>query len=229
MELIERKTIVGNAYALVGLLSKGYDGMMKNESTLGRLAIRFFWQLSGARYHAFIQQTFQGIPKDFAGRLLEVPVGTGVLSLPHYRHMKSADITCLDYSEQMLQQARTSPLAKDLDNVTFTQGDVGHLPYQDNSFDCVLTLNGLHAFPDKDAAFQETHRVLRDDGTFTGCCYIKGENKITDLFVESFCVPCGFFTPPFDTAATLEQRLQSLYRHTRLTKTASFAGFVCEK
>ena len=156
MELIERKTIVGNAYALVGLLSKGYDGMMKNESTLGRLAIGFFWQLSGARYHAFIQQTFQGIPKDFAGRLLEVPVGTGVLSLPHYRHMKSADITCLDYSEQMLQQARTAPLAKALTNVDFVQGDVGHLPYGDNAFDCVLSLNGLHAFPDKDAAFQET-------------------------------------------------------------------------
>lgn len=226
---MERKKIVRNAYALVGHLSKGYDGMMKNESLLGRLAIRFFWRLSGERYNEFIQQTFQGIPKNFAGKLLEVPVGTGVLSLPHYRKMNRADITCLDYSAQMLQQARTSPLAQDLDNVTFTQGDVGHLPYEDNSFDCVLTLNGLHAFPDKDAAFQETHRVLRDGGTFTGCCYIKGENKITDLFVESFCVPCGFFTPPFDTAATLEQRLQSLYRHTRLTKTASFAGFVCEK
>ena len=89
---MERKQIVHNAYAVVGQLSKGYDGMMKNESLLGRLANRFFWQLSGSRYESFVRQAFQGIPKGFSGTLLEVPVGTGVLSLPHYHRMKSAKI-----------------------------------------------------------------------------------------------------------------------------------------
>ena len=42
---MERREIVHNAYAVVGQLSKGYDGMMKNESLLGRFANRFFWQL----------------------------------------------------------------------------------------------------------------------------------------------------------------------------------------
>ena len=51
---MERKQIVHNAYAVVGQLSKGYDGMMKNESLLGRLANRFFWQLSGSRYESFV-------------------------------------------------------------------------------------------------------------------------------------------------------------------------------
>lgn len=226
---MERKMIVRNAYALVGYLAKDYDGMMKNESLLGRLAIRFFWQLSGTRYQSFIQQTFQGIPKNFAGRLLEVPVGTGVLSLPHYRQMKSSKIVCLDYSEEMLAKAKAAPLARRLPNVHFTRGDVGDLQYEDGAFDCVLSLNGLHAFPDKDAAFAETHRVLRDGGTFTGCCYVKGENKITDFFVQSFCVPCGFFTPPFDTAESLEKRLRGLYGQTRITKAGSFAGFICKK
>ncbi len=224
---MERKKIVENAYALVGRLSGGYDGMMKNESLLGRLAIRFFWQLSGSRYESFIRQTFQGIPQGFAGRLLEVPVGTGVLSLPHYRQMKSSKIVCLDYSEQMLAKAKA--MAKGLRNVHFTRGDVGNLQYGDDTFDCVLSLNGLHAFPDKDAAFAETHRVLREGGTFTGCCYIKGENKVTDFFVQSFCVPCGFFTPPFDTAESLEKRLRGLYGQTKITKAGSFAGFICKK
>ena len=70
---MERKQIVHNAYAVVGQLSKGYDGMMKNESLLGRLANRFFWQLSGSRYESFVRQAFQGIPKGFSGTLLEVP------------------------------------------------------------------------------------------------------------------------------------------------------------
>ena len=202
---MERKQIVHNAYAVVGQLSKGYDGMMKNESLLGRLANRFFWQLSGSRYESFVRQAFQGIPKGFSGTLLEVPVGTGVLSLPHYHRMKSAKIVCLDYSEQMLQQAMTSPAARGLHQVKFVRGDVGNLQYLDGSFDCVLSLNGLHAFPNKMAAFHETYRVLKKGGTFTGCCYVKGQNRITDLFVQAFCVPMGFFTPPFDTAASLEE------------------------
>lgn len=172
---MERREIVHNAYAVVGQLSKGYDGMMKNESLLGRLANRFFWQLRGPRYESFVRQAFQGLPEDFSGTLLEVPVGTGVLSLPHYRRMKSARIVCLDYSEQMLAQAMASPAARGLHQVEFARGDVGNLPYLDSSFDCVLSLNGLHAFPNKMAAFCETHRVLKKGGTFTGCCYIKGQ------------------------------------------------------
>lgn len=226
---MERKQIVHNAYAVVGQLSKGYDGMMKNESLLGRLANCFFWQLSGSRYESFVRQAFQGIPKGFSGTLLEVPVGTGVLSLPHYHRMKSAKIVCLDYSEQMLQQAMESPAARGLHQVEFVRGDVGNLQYLDGSFDCVLSLNGLHAFPNKMAAFHETYRVLKKGGTFTGCCYVKGQNRITDLFVQAFCVPMGFFTPPFDTAASLEERLRSMYREVKVTRTGSFAGFVCRK
>ena len=71
--------------------------------------------------------------------------------------------------------------------------------------------------------------VLKKGGTFTGCCYVKGQNRITDLFVQAFCVPMGFFTPPFDTAASLEERLRSMYREVKVTRTGSFAGFVCRK
>ena len=143
--------------------------------------------------------------------------------------MKSARIVCLDYSEQMLAQAMASPAARGLHQVEFARGDVGNLPYLDSSFDCVLSLNGLHAFPNKMAAFCETHRVLKKGGTFTGCCYIKGQNRVTDLFVRAFCVPMGFFTPPFDTAESLEERLRSMYREVKVTRTGAFAGFVCRK
>ena len=56
-----------------------------------------------------------------------------------------------------------------LKNVTFRQGDVGALPYEDDTFDIVLSLNGFHAFPDKEAAYREVSRVLKSGGTFCGC------------------------------------------------------------
>ncbi len=52
-----------------------------------------------------------------------------------------------------------------LKNVDFRQGDVGNMPFEDNSFDVVLSINGFHAFPDKDAAYRETFRVLKSGGT----------------------------------------------------------------
>ena len=92
------------------------------------------------------------IPKDFSGDLLEVPVGTGVLSIPFFKTLPDAKITCLDYSEQMMKKAEQRAKEQDVKNVSFMQGDVGSLPFEDESFDAVISLNGFHAFPDKEAA-----------------------------------------------------------------------------
>ena len=42
-----------------------------------------------------------------------------------------------------------------LRNVRFQQGDVGALPFENDSFDLVLSLNGFHAFPDKEASYEQ--------------------------------------------------------------------------
>ena len=93
----------------------------------------------------------------------------------------------------------------------------------------MLSLNGFHAFPDKDAAFLETLRVLKPGGIFCGCFYIAEQNKRTDLFINHLYVPKGFFTSPFDTAASLYKRLSSLYEEVKLETVESMACFVCQK
>ena len=52
-------------------------------------------------------------------------------------------------------------------------GDAGALPYADGALDIVLSLNGFHAFLDKEAAYREVFRVLRPDGTYCVCGYRK--------------------------------------------------------
>ena len=54
----------------------------------------------------------------------------------------------------MMGQAQEKADRLHLKNVTFRQGDVGALPYADGAFDIVLSLNGFHAFPDKEAAYR---------------------------------------------------------------------------
>lgn len=226
---MQRYVKVRQAYRRVGKLSSRYDGMMTNSSLLGHWALRVFWGFSEANYQRYIRQAFDGIPAGFDGRLLEVPVGTGALSLPVFCDLPRADITCLDFSEEMLQKARERALAMDLSRLKFLAGDVGNLPFADESFDLVLSINGFHAFPDKPAAFRETHRVLRKDGIFTGCVYIRGQNAVTDLFVRTFCSQQGYFTPPFDSLSSLQEKLRLLYRQVTVSQIGSFACFTCRK
>ena len=116
-----------------------------------------------------------------------------------------------------------------LSNVQFRQGDVGALPFPDGSFDIVLSMNGFHAFPDKEAAYRETYRVLKPGGTFCGCFYIAGKNKRTDWFIDHLYTPKGFFTPPYETLDSLKTRLLGMYEEVEISTVESMACFTYKK
>ena len=162
---MERKEAICSAYRLTGGNSF-YDGMITCTTLSGKAVCRLVWDMNKAECDAYLEKALSGVPDDFSGKLLEVPVGTGILTMPVYQTMPDADITCLDYSTDMMGQAQEKADRLHLKNVTFRQGDVGALPYADDTFDIVLSLNGFHAFPDKEAAYQEVFRVLRPGGTF---------------------------------------------------------------
>ncbi len=184
-----------------------YDDVLTQSKWWSKLYIRLFW--SGVDDNEIAEKVLSYIPKDFSGSLLDVPVGTAVVTHTRYAAMPHARITGLDYSEDMLAQAKRK-LAEQ-QNVQLVQGDVGHLQFPDRSFDIVLSMNGFHAFPDKRSAFRETYRVLKRGGKFIGCYYICGESDITDTLVSKILVRKGWFTPPFDTAAKLRRRLEKVY------------------
>ncbi|SDZ77592.1 class I SAM-dependent methyltransferase [Selenomonas ruminantium] len=220
---------VHRAYQRIGTLAARYDGMMTASTVVGRLALRLFGGFDEQTYPKYKKLAFAGIPADFSGRLLEIPVGTGALSLPIYCSLPQAEIVCMDYSQNMLQIAEDRAISMGLSNLRFNHGDVSNLLDMDESYDAVLSINGLHAFPNKISALRETQRVLKAGGIFTGCAYIKGENKLTDLFVRTFCSHRGYFTPPFDTKYSFEKRLRTLYRDVKLETVGSFVCFRCKK
>ena len=131
--------------------------------------------------------------------------------------------------EEIVKQAQEKASRLNLNNITFQQGDVGALPYENGTFDVVVSLNGFHAFPDKEAAYREVFRVLRPGGTFCGCFYVKGEHKRTDWFVRHVYEKIGFFTPPYETASSLKNRLERMYAAVTLGNVKSMAWFICRK
>ena len=225
---MERKEAIRSAYRLTGGNSF-YDGMITCSTLSGKAVCRLVWAMNKVENDAYLEKAMSGIPEHFSGKLLEVPVGTGILTMPVYQTMPEADITCLDYSPDMMRQAREKADRLHLKNVTFRQDDVGALSYADDTFDIVLSLNGFYAFLDKEAAYWEVLRVLRPGGIFCGCFYVKGKQKRTDWFVRHVYEKAVFFTPPYETASDLKNRLERMYAAVTLGNVKSMAWFICRK
>lgn len=202
-----------------------YDGVLTQGNFFSRMYIKLFW--SGTDDNEIARKVLSYIPDDFSGKLLDVPVGTAVFTQRKWSSLKNAHITCLDYSTDMLEQAK-----RRLDgqaHINFIQGDVGNLQMDDEFFDIVLSMNGFHAFPDKQKAFSETCRVLKSGGDFIACFYIKGKSKKTDWLVKNILAKKGWFTPPFQTEEELKNTLQKMYKEVELHVDGSMAYFHCIK
>jgi SAM-dependent methyltransferase len=101
-------------------------------------------------------------------RVLDVPCGGGV-ALRGLRPGQGVEYVAADIAPAMLE--RTASAADRLrvaDQVVPSLADVGALPYDDDSFDLVVTFTGLHCFPDPARAVVEMVRVLRPGGVITG-------------------------------------------------------------
>lgn len=202
-----------------------YDGVLTQGNFFSRMYIKLFW--SGTDDNEIARKVLSYIPDDFSGKLLDVPVGTAVFTQRKWSSLKNAHITCLDYSTDMLEQAK-----RRLDgqaHINFIQGDVGNLQMDDESFDVVLSMNGFHAFPDKQKSFSETCRVLKSGGDFIACFYIRGKSKRTDWLVKNILAKKGWFTPPFQTEEELKNTLQKMYKEVELHVDGSMAYFHCVK
>ena len=227
--ILTRKDQIRNAYRTTGGQASFYDGMMTYSTWLGKAICRVVWNMDGEKNAAYLEKALSGIPEDFSGKLLEVPVGTGVLTMQVWQSLPQAEITCLDYSPDMMASAQEKAKRLGIANVAFTQGDVGALPFADESFDIVLSLNGFHAFPDKEAAYREAYRVLKKGGTFCGCFYIKDECGRTDWFIRHLYQPKGFFTAPYETQSSLRERLSRMYQNAEVSAVEGIGCFRCGK
>jgi SAM-dependent methyltransferase len=226
---MSRRDQIQNAYKITGGNASFYDGMMTYSTFPGKAICRFVWNMDGEKNLRYLEQALSGVPEDFSGKLLEVPVGTGVLTMPVYQGLPEADITCLDYSPDMMAAAKAKADSLGLKNIRFQQGDVSALPFEDESFDIILSLNGFHAFPDKEAAYRETYRVLKNGGTFCGCFYVRGNCARTDWCIKHLYQPKGFFTPPYETEDSLRQRLKGMYAQAEVSGVEGIGVFRCVK
>ena len=95
-------------------------------------------------------------------RVLDVACGTGVVAITAAR--QGARVTALDLTPALLERARENARIAAVE-VDWREGDVEKLPFEDGSFDVVLSQFGHIFAPRPDLAMGEMLRVLKPGGT----------------------------------------------------------------
>jgi ubiquinone/menaquinone biosynthesis C-methylase UbiE len=161
------------------LLALLYWLIVVGEGTyLGRSAVRLIYQLGAGVYDQaranvtvsdeavllpLLRAALAGTP---GPRVLDVATGTArVPLLLAAQPWFDGAIDALDLTPAMLARAQAKLAAAGLEaRVMLRQGDAGHLPWPDASFDMVISLEALEFFPRPRRALAEMSRVLRPGG-----------------------------------------------------------------
>ena len=93
--------------------------------------------------------------------VLDVACGTGNLAIPAAR--TGANVTGVDIAPNSVEQARQNAKAEGL-NAKFDEGDAEALPYDDASFDAVVTMFGAMFAPRPELVAAELKRVCKPGG-----------------------------------------------------------------
>jgi ubiquinone/menaquinone biosynthesis C-methylase UbiE len=176
-------------------VARRYDLMLARPKVPQRIINALVWGMGNDS--TYVETVLSYLPSDFDGILLDVPVGTGVFTSPIYAKFPKSRIIGIDLSMSMLCKARECFERDGLKNVFLLRADVANLPLRNDAVDLVLSMNGWHAFTDKQRAIAEIRRVLRKQGTLIACGYVKGARKLSDWFVRHFGARNGYFNPPF--------------------------------
>jgi SAM-dependent methyltransferase len=125
-----------------------------------------------SRVPDFVAESFAGVANPWSlGRLepgkrvLDIGSGAGMDSLVAALMVgPEGSVTGIDMTPEMIEKARKGAAELGLNNVTFVEGEAETLPFDDSSFDVVLSNSVIDLIPDKDAVFGEIYRVLVPGG-----------------------------------------------------------------
>jgi len=114
-------------------------------------------------FDAFALDLAQRLPAKPPGDILEIACGTGLLTRRlRERIDPSLRLVASDLSPAMLDYARGK--LSDANGIEWREADAAGLPFRDGEFGAVVCGFGFMFVPDKNAAFSETRRVLKQDG-----------------------------------------------------------------
>jgi len=104
-----------------------------------------------------------------SGKLMDCGCGPGTVTM--YVSDLGYDITDYDQSPEMLGRARKNAETLHID-AEFVQGDAEEMPFEDGTFDIIVSQNMLWTVPHPEKVLSEWYRVLKEGGRIV---YVDGD------------------------------------------------------
>jgi len=169
-------------------------------------------------------------------KVLDLAGGTGDLTtLLEKRVGKDGLVVLADINSEMLRTGRNRLIDRGLSgNIDYAQVNAECLPFEDNTFDCVIIGFGLRNVTDKDAALRSMHRVLKPGGR---CLVLEFSHpidpiteKVYDFYSFSLLPKIGkFVAKDEDSYRYLAESIRMHPKQTELKAMMENAGFeLCE-
>jgi ubiquinone/menaquinone biosynthesis C-methylase UbiE len=99
------------------------------------------------------------------GRIIDVGCGSGGTAIVLADKFPHAEVYGIDLSQPLLNIAKVSSRLSELhERIKFESADVHNIPYEDNSFDVVLSINMVHLVEDPVQMLNEMARILAPNG-----------------------------------------------------------------
>src|SRR6266404_1267290 len=120
-----------------------------------------------------------GCGSGWATRLLSRLVGDGPEGF--------GQVVGLDVSDEMVRQARAA--SKDFENILYVWGSAQQIPWEENFFDKVLSVESFYYYADQDRALFELFRVMAPHGRLFILINLYRDNPYSLQWVDKLKVP----------------------------------------
>ena len=121
--------------------------------------------MGAAVFEPFAEDLVRRLAARPPGDVLEIACGTGIVTRRLRERLDPAvRLVASDLSKAMLDYARRK--LREPGGVEWREADACKLPFADGEFGAVVCAFGVMFVPDRQAAFREARRVLKDGGTF---------------------------------------------------------------
>ena len=99
----------------------------------------------------------------------------------------SGQVVGLDISDEMVRLARAA--SREFDNVMYVQGSAAQIPWEENFFNKVLSVESFYYYPDQDRALAELFRVMAPHGRLFILINLYKDNPYSLQWVPKLKVP----------------------------------------